>query len=143
VAGEVVVTTFNKVYPLVRFGTGDLSVLEPSPCTCGRTTPRLIRILGRVDDLTKIRGIFVHPSQLDVVMSETPEISRYQLVVRRKGFEDDLTLRIETAAFPTGLTARLEERLREAIKLRAQVEVVPAGTISPEGKKITDERMWD
>lgn len=142
-AGEVVVTTFNKVYPLVRFGTGDLSVLDPAPCKCGRTTPRLTRILGRVDDVTKIRGMFVHPSQLDVVMSETPEINRYQLVVRRKGFEDDLTLRVETAGLPRDLAARLETRVREAIKLRAQIEVVPSGTLSPDGKKISDERTWD
>jgi phenylacetate-CoA ligase len=142
-AGEVVVTTFNKVYPLIRFGTGDLSVLDPAPCRCGRTTPRLTRILGRADDVTKIRGVFVHPSQLDAVMSETPEVSRYQLVIRRKGFEDDLTLRVETAGSPRDLTARLEARVREAIKLRARVEVVPSGTLSPDGKKISDERTWE
>ena len=142
-AGEVVVTTFNRVYPLIRFGTGDTSVLDFAPCRCGRTTPRLTRILGRVDDVTKIRGMFVHPSQLDVVMSETPAIERYQLVVRRKGFEDDLTLRIETASPPSGLVARVEGRLREAIKLRAQVEVVPSGTLSADGKKIIDERTWE
>lgn len=143
IAGEVVVTTFNRVYPLVRFGTGDLSVLDPAPCRCGRTTPRLTRILGRADDVTKIRGMFVHPSQLDVVMSEAPEINRYQLVVRRRGYEDVVTLRVETASTPMDLTTRLEARLREAIKLRAQVEVVPLGTLSPDGKKISDERTWD
>jgi len=142
-AGEIVVTTFNKVYPLVRFGTGDLSVLDPAPCRCGRTTPRLARILGRADDVTKIRGMFVHPSQLDAVMSEAPEISRYQLVVRRKGFEDDLTLCVETTGAPKDLTVRLEARVREAIKLRTRVEIVPADTLSPDGKKISDERTWD
>ena len=76
-------------------------------------------------------------------MSETPEVSRYQLVVRRKGFEDDLTLRVETASSFKDLTAPLEARVREAIKLRTQVEVVPPGTLSPEGKKISDERTWD
>lgn len=143
-AGEVVVTTFNTVYPLVRFGTGDLSVLDPAPCPCGRTTPRLSRILGRADDVTKIRGMFVHPSQLDAVMGEMPEIGRYQLVVRRKGFEDDLTLRVEAGGASGGdLAGRLEARVREAIKLRAQVEVVPSGTLALDGKKISDERTWE
>ena len=142
-AGEVVVTTFNTVYPLIRFGTGDLSLLDLAPCQCGRTTPRLTRILGRTDDVTKIRGMFVHPSQLDVLMNETPEIRRYQLVVRRKGFDDDLTLRVEIADLLGARADRLESRLREAIKLRAQVEAVPPGTIPPDGKKILDERTWE
>jgi phenylacetate-CoA ligase len=142
-AGEVVVTTFNKVYPLIRFGTGDLSVLNPTPCPCGRTTPRLTRILGRADEVTKIRGMFVHPSQLDAVMAEMPQVGRYQLVVRRKGFEDDLILRVETAIATKDLAARLEARIREAIKLRMQVEVVSSGALSAEGKKISDERTWD
>ncbi len=142
-AGEVVVTTFNRVYPLIRFGTGDLSLLDLTPCQCGRTTPRLTRILGRADDVTKIRGMFVHPSQLDILMSETPEICRYQLVVRRKGFEDDITLRVEIADLPGARADLLESRLRETIKLRAQVKVVPPGTIPPDGKKILDERTWE
>jgi phenylacetate-CoA ligase len=142
-AGEVVVTTFNKVYPLIRFGTGDLSVLNPTPCPCGRTTPRLTRILGRADEVTKVRGMFVHPSQLDAVMAEMPQVGRYQLVVRRKGFEDDLILRVETAIATKDLAARLEARVRETIKLRTQVEVVPSGALSPDGKKISDERTWD
>jgi phenylacetate-CoA ligase len=142
-AGEVVVTTLNKVYPLIRFGTGDLSVLNPTPCPCGRTTPRLTRILGRADEVTKIRGMFVHPSQLDAVMTEMPQVGRYQLVVRRKGFEDDLVLRVETATATKDLAARLEARVREAIKLRTQVDVVPSGALSADGKKISDERTWD
>ena len=142
-AGEVVVTTFNRVYPLIRFGTGDLSVLDPAPCGCGRSTPRLTRILGRADDVTKIRGMFVHPSQLDVVMVEVPDVTRYQLVVRRAGFEDDLVLRIEAAGSPGDVVARLESRVREAIKLRTRVEVVPKGTLPQDGKKILDARTWD
>ncbi len=142
-AGEVVVTTLNKVYPLIRFGTGDLSVLDPSACVCGRTTARLARILGRTDDATKIRGMFVHPGQLDAVMADMAEVSRYQLVVRRKGFEDDLTLRVEGPAAAGDLPARMEGRVRDAIKLRARVEVVPAGTLAADGKKIVDERTWE
>ena len=142
-AGEVVVTTFNAVYPLIRFGTGDLSLLDRVPCGCGRTTPRLARILGRADDVTKIRGMFVHPGQLDAVMVEILEVTRYQLVVRRKGFEDDLTLRVEGPGVAADLPALLEGRVRDTIKLRSRVEVVPSGTIPADGKKIVDERTWD
>ncbi|HSB68824.1 MAG TPA: AMP-binding protein [Candidatus Methylomirabilis sp.] len=143
-AGEVVVTTFNPVYPLVRFGTGDLSILDRLDCACGRTTPRLTRILGRTDDAAKIRGMFVHPSQLDAVMAEMPDVVRYQLVVRRRGFEDDLALRVETAGgLPAALAATLEARVREAIKLRARVEIAPAGTLCSDAKKILDERTWE
>ncbi len=142
-AGEVVATSFNAVYPLIRFGMGDLSVLDPAPCGCGRTTPRLTRILGRADDVTKIRGMFVHPGQLDPVMAEIPEVTRYQFVVRRKGFEDDLSLRVEVAQTSPDLIARLEARVREAIKLRTRVEVAPPGTIPADGKKIVDERTWE
>jgi phenylacetate-CoA ligase len=85
----------------------------------------------------------VHPSQLDAVMAEMPQVGRYQLVVRRKGFEDDLILRVETAIATKDLAARLEARVRETIKLRTQVEVVPSGALSPDGKKISDERTWD
>lgn len=142
-AGEVVVTTFNRVYPLIRFATGDLSVLDPTPCGCGRTTPRLTRILGRADEVTKIRGMFVHPGQLDAVMVDMAAVTRYQLVVRRKDFEDDLMLRVEGPALGGDFPTRLEARVRDAIKLRARVEVVPAGTIPGDAKKIVDERTWE
>jgi phenylacetate-coenzyme A ligase PaaK-like adenylate-forming protein len=142
-AGEVVVTMFNPVYPLVRFGTGDLSILDPTACACGRTTSRLTRILGRTDDMTKIRGMFVHPSQIDALTAEVRDVLRYQLVVRRRGFEDDLTLRIESAGGPPDLAAKLEARLREAIKLRTRVEIVPSGTLPSDARKILDERTWE
>jgi phenylacetate-CoA ligase len=141
--GEVVVTTFNTVYPLIRFGTGDLSVLDPRPCGCGRTAPRLARILGRVDEVTKIRGMFVHPNQLDAVMAALAEGARYQLVVRRVAFDDDLTLRVESVHVSDDLAVRLESRVREAIRLRTRVELVSPGTIPPDAKKIRDERTWD
>jgi phenylacetate-CoA ligase len=87
--------------------------------------------------------MFVHPGQLDAVIAEMPEVARYQLVVRRKGFEDDLSLRIEAGHPPQDLVPRLEARVRESIKLRTQVEVVPQGTLAQDGKKILDERTWE
>jgi len=87
-AGEVVGTTFNKVYPLIRFGTGDLSLLTQDPCPCGRTSPRLVKILGRVDQATKVRGLFVHPGQVKEVVAKYPQIAKYRLAVERKDQKD-------------------------------------------------------
>ncbi len=143
-AGEVVVTAFDEVYPLIRFGTGDLSALNVAPCPCGRTAPRLTRILGRADDVTKVRGMFVHPGQIDEVMARFPEVKRYQAVVTRKGNDDDMLVRVETHAreAPFGMDAAILTALREGIKLRARLEYAPDGTIPDGAKKILDQRTW-
>src|SRR3989304_771262 len=93
--GEIVATTFNKGYPLIRFGTGDLSLLTETRCPCGRTSPRLIKILGRVDQVTKVRGLFVHPGQVDEVAAKHPQMARIQVVVTRKEDKDEMTFRVE------------------------------------------------
>ncbi len=143
-AGEVVVTAFDEVYPLIRFGTGDLSALNAAPCPCGRTAPRLTRILGRADEVTKVRGMFVHPGQIDEVVARFPEVKRYQAVVTRKGNDDDILLRVETHAreAPFGMDEALLNALRASLKLRACLEYVPDGTIPDGGKKILDQRTW-
>ena len=143
-AGEVVVTTFDEVYPLIRFATGDLSMLNPGLCPCGRTAARLTRIMGRADDVTKVRGMFVHPGQIDEVMTRFPEVKRYQAVVARKGNDDDLLVRVETHAKepPFGMTETLLDALRAAIKVRPRLEYVPDGTIPDGAKKILDQRTW-
>ena len=143
-AGEVVVTTFDDVYPLIRFGTGDLSALDPEPCRCGRTSTRLTRILGRADEVTKVRGMFVHPGQIDEVMARFSEVKRYQAVVARKGNDDDLLLRVETHSreAPHGMDETILTALRTAIKVRARLEYVPDGTIPDGAKKILDQRTW-
>ena len=142
--GEVVVTSFDEVYPLVRFGTGDLSALNPEPCPCGRTSTRLTRIMGRADEVTKVRGMFVHPGQLDEVIARFPEVKRYQAVVTRQGNDDDMLVRVETHAqeAPFGMTEALWDVLRAAIKVRALVDYVPDATIPDDAKKILDQRNW-
>jgi phenylacetate-CoA ligase len=142
--GEVVVTTFDVVYPLIRFGTGDLSVLNPELCPCGRTAARLTRIMGRADEVTKVRGMFVHPGQIDEVVARFPEVKRYQVVVTRKGNDDDMLVRVETHAreAPYGMDQAVLDALRAAIKLRARLEYVPDGTIPDGAKKILDQRTW-
>jgi len=144
--GEIVATTFNRVYPLIRFGTGDLSILTETPCPCGRTSPRLIKILGRVDQVTKVRGLFVHPGQVDEVASRYPQIAKYQVVVRRKQDKDEMTLRIELkegVSPPGKLKEEIEQSIRDVVKLRGDVQFIPKGTIPEGAKKIEDQRTWE
>lgn len=145
-AGEIVATSFNKVYPLIRFGTGDLSILTETPCSCGRTSPRLIKILGRVDQVTKVRGLFVHPGQVDEIASRFPQIQKYQIVVTRKAHKDEMTFRIELKEGETSsekLKEEIERTLREVLKVRGEVVFIPQGTL-PEGvRKIDDQRTWE
>jgi len=144
--GEIVATTFNKVYPLIRFGTGDLSILTETRCPCGRTSPRLMKILGRVDQVTKVRGLFVHPGQVDEVASKHPKISKYQVVVTRKEHKDEMTFRIELeeeALQPEKLKEEVEKSIRDVMKVRGEVQIVPKGTIPEGAKKIDDQRTWE
>lgn len=142
--GEVIVTSFDEVYPLIRFGTGDLSALTSEPCPCGRTAARLTRIMGRADEVTKVRGLFVHPGQIDEVVIRFPEVKRYQVVVTRQGNDDDMLVRVETHAreAPYGMDQAVLEALRAAIKVRARLEYVPEGAIPDGAKRILDQRTW-
>ncbi len=145
-AGEVVVTMFNPVYPLIRFGTGDLSAYTDEPCACGRTAPRLTRIMGRVDQLTKVKGMFVHPSQADQVVARFRQVARYQIVVTREENSDIMTFNLELQEEPADLAAFSREfaaAVQEMLKLRPEVKVVPAGSIVDDSKKIVDQRKWD
>jgi phenylacetate-CoA ligase len=144
--GEIVATTFNKVYPLIRFGTGDLSILTETPCPCGRTSPRLIKILGRVDQVTKVRGLFVHPGQADEVASKHPQIAKYQVAVTRKEDKDEMTFRIELKEEVSDagkLKEEIEKSIRDVMKVRGEVQFVPKGTIPDGAKKIDDQRTWE
>ncbi len=144
--GEIVATTFNKIYPLIRFGTGDLSILTETPCPCGRTSPRLLKILGRVDQATKVRGLFVHPGQVNEVTSRYPQIANYQLVIKRKEDKDEMILRIELkegVSQPEKLKEEIEKSIRDVMKVRGDVQFVPKGTIPEGAKKIEDQRTWE
>jgi phenylacetate-CoA ligase len=144
--GEIVATTFNKAYPLIRFGTGDLSILTESPCPCGRTSPRLMKILGRVDQATKVRGLFVHPGQVDEVASKHPQIAKYQVVVTRKEHKDEMTFWIELKegiSQAEKLKEEIEKSIRNVMKVRGNVQFVPKGTIPEGAKKIEDQRTWE
>ena len=139
-AGQVVVTSPNEVYPLVRFGTGDLSAWNRAPCPCGRPGPRLAGFLGRVGEGVKVRGMFVHPRELAGTLASDPAVARYQGVVSAVGARDVLTVRVEAA--PGGVVdpSRLAARIREAVKLRPVVEVVGAGVIPADSRPLVDAR---
>ena len=143
-AGQVVVTSPNEVYPLVRFGVGDLSAWIPEPCRCGRSSPRLVGFLGRVGEGVKVKGMFVHPRELAAALAPEPSVGRYQAVVTEDdGGQDVLTVRIEAAPGRTldaASVGRLGARVREAVKVRAGVAVVEAGTIPEDGPVLVDAR---
>jgi phenylacetate-CoA ligase len=144
--GEIVATTFNKVYPLIRFGTGDLSILTETPCPCGRTSPRLLKILGRVDQATKVRGLFVHPGQVGEVASKHSQIGNYQIVITRKEHKDEMIFQIELkgeVSDPEKLKEEIERSIRDVMKIRGDVKFVPKGTIPDGARKIEDQRTWE
>jgi len=142
--GEVVVTTSNRIYPLIRFGTGDLSAIAEDTCPCGRTSPRLTRILGRADQVTKVKAMFVHPSQVQRVIEAHPEIARGRLLVERPKDQDVMTLEVELKAqAPEGFIAAVEQTLREVTKLRGAVRTLEPGTLPDGHKTIEDVRKWD
>jgi phenylacetate-CoA ligase len=139
--GEVVVTALNPDYPLIRFGTGDLSAILPGACPTGRTNTRIKGWLGRADQTTKIRGMFVHPGQVAEIARRFPEISKARLVVSGAMANDQLKLLIESPA-AEGLAARVAEAVRDVTKLRGEVELVPPGSLPNDGKVIEDARSY-
>jgi phenylacetate-CoA ligase len=141
--GEVVVTTLNPDYPLIRFGTGDLSAILPGHCPTGRTNTRIKGWMGRADQTTKIRGMFVHPGQVADIIKRFPEVVRARLVVSGEMANDIMTLKIETACGgPDALALKVGEAIRDVTKLRGQVECVLPGTLPNDGKVIEDARSY-
>jgi len=144
--GEVVGTCFNKVYPLIRFGSGDLSYVSDDPCPCGRTSPRLMKIVGRVDQVTKVKGMFIHPGLVDVVAAKFAEICACQVVVTREGHQDRMIFRTELVRpcpDPTILSEAIGKAIQEILRVRGEVEFLPKGSLPEGAKKIEDKRVWE
>ncbi len=140
--GEVVVTTLqNSLYPLIRFGTGDLSAFVPGTSPCGRTNVRIKGWLGRADQTTKVKGMFVHPSQVAAIVRRHPEIVRARLVVDNPGGSDRMTLNIETTARPAAES--IVASIRDVTKLRGEVAFHAPGELPNDGKVIDDVRKYD
>ncbi len=141
--GEVVVTTLNPDYPLIRFATGDLSAILPGASPCGRTAPRIKGWMGRADQATKVKGMFIQPGQVAAVVKRHGEIGRARLVVSRDGDADAMTLQCEVAnAGDAGLIAAITESLQACCKVRGAVEAVTPGSLPNDGKVIDDQRSY-
>jgi phenylacetate-CoA ligase len=138
--GEVVVTTLNGDYPLVRFATGDMSAVLPGTSPCGRTNMRIKGWLGRADQTTKIKGMFVRPEQVAALVARHPEISRARVVAERAGDMDVMTVQLETDAQDA---ARYAGTVLDTLKLRGRVELVAPGSLPNDGKVIEDRRSYD
>ncbi|HEY8049081.1 MAG TPA: AMP-binding protein [Ramlibacter sp.] len=140
--GEVVVTVLNPAYPVVRFGTGDLSAVLAGSCPTGRTNKRIKGWLGRADQTTKIRGMFVHPGQVADIARRFPEIVRARLIVSGEMANDVMTLKVEARDAAQGLPERIGEAIRDVTKLRGDVELVAPGSLPNDGKVIEDARSY-
>jgi phenylacetate-CoA ligase len=140
--GEVVITTFNKDYPLIRFGTGDLSAVLPGKSPCGRTNVRIKGWMGRADQSTKVRAMFVTPKQVDEIVKRHREIQRARLVVSGEPGSDQMTLKVEARDRPAGLAEAIIATIRDVTKLRGEVELVEAGSLPNDGKVIEDLRKY-
>ena len=140
--GEVVVTTLTPEYPLIRFATGDLSAVLPGTSPCGRTNHRIKGWLGRADQTTKVRGMFVHPEQVAEIMRRHKSIIRARLVVERPGSTDEMTLLAEIGE-PAENPVHIAQTLQAVTKLRGTVNPVPEGSLPADGKLIEDRRQFD
>ena len=140
--GEVVVTSFNADYPLIRFGTGDMSAILPGSSPCGRTNLRIRGWLGRADQTTKIRAMFVHPSQVADIIRRHPAVTKARLVVSGTMGNDVMTLLCEVATPDVVLEKALVESIRDVTKLRGEVRILAPGSLPNDGKVIEDARTY-
>jgi phenylacetate-CoA ligase len=138
--GEVVVTSFNPDYPMVRLATGDLSAIMPGVSPCGRTNMRIKGWMGRADQTAKVKGMFVHPAQVAEIAKRHPELGRVRLVVTREAEQDAMTLHAETSESSAALADAVAATLQSITKIRGAVKFVAPGSLPNDGKVIADER---
>ncbi len=140
--GEVVVTSFNRDYPMIRLATGDLSAVLAGRSPCGRTNLRIKGWMGRADQTTKVKGMFVHPAQVAEIAKRHPELGRVRLAVTREAEQDTMTLYAECRGAQAGLDEALAASLQAVTKLRGRVKLVEPGSLPNDGKMIADERSY-
>ena len=145
--GEIVITNFNRAYPMIRFGTGDMSAVLIGSSPCGRTNTRIKGWLGRADQTTKVRGMFVHPGQVAEIIKRHPQIKKARLVVSGEMANDHMLLKCETQEHLSAedlmiLQTELKETVRDITKLRSDIELVPSVTLPNDGKVIEDARNY-
>jgi phenylacetate-CoA ligase len=137
--GQLVVTLLSSAYPIVRFGTGDLSAWHTGPCPCGASTPRLRGWMGRVGDAVKVRGMFLHPRQVDQVLSRVAGVDAYRVVIERADHRDEL--RVEVVGGGDGVAERVADAVHQGLRFRAEVTVVEA--IDADAAVLDDRRTWE
>ncbi len=140
--GEVVVTNFSPSYPMIRLGTGDMSAVLPGVSPCGRTNMRIRGWMGRADQRTKVKGMFVDPAQINDISKRHPELGRLRLVVTRENEQDVMTLKAESERTESNVVQELEETVQTICKVRGRIELVGAGSLPNDGKVISDERDY-
>ena len=141
--GEVVVTSLNPDYPLIRFATGDLSAIMPGSSPCGRTNKRIQGCMGRADQTAKVRGMFIHPEQIDKLVKRHPEVIRARLIIEWIDETDQIKLQCETTGADESLQTALIDSIRQICKLRGEVELLEPGSLPNDGKVIDDIRVYD
>jgi len=140
--GEVVVTTFNRAYPLIRFGTGDMSAVLAGPSPCGRTNMRIKGWMGRADQRTKVRGMFVDPEQIAEISKKHPGLGRLRLVIDWVNQADTMTLKVEAPSPSADLEKAMTATIRGVCKVGGKVEFAPVGSLPNDGKVIDDVRKY-
>lgn len=138
--GEVIVTTLNPDYPLIRFATGDLSAVMSGTSPCGRTNMRIKGWMGRADQTTKIKGMFVRPEQVAALVERHPEILKARVIATRDGEQDAMTVQVEAEAIDTDAVLA---SVQATLKLRGKVEVHAPGSLPKDGKVIDDQRSYE
>jgi len=138
--GEVVVTSLNPDYPLIRFATGDMSAVLPGQSPCGRTNMRIKGWMGRADQTTKIKGMFVRPEQVAALAARHDEVARVRVIARRDGQQDAMTVQLESAG---GDVETYAASVVETLKLKGKVEIVALGSLPNDGLVIEDQRSYD
>ena len=141
--GEVVVTTLNPTYPLVRFATGDLSAILPGASPCGRTNMRIRGWMGRADQSTKFKGMFVHPSGVMQIASRHPEIIKARLIIFSEKNNDMMTLKVAAPGADPSLVKTIEDSIQAVLKLRGSAELVEADSLPDDGLAIEDARSYE
>ncbi len=141
--GEVVITSFNQAYPMIRFGTGDLSAVMSGISPCGRTNVRIRGWMGRADQSTKVRGMFVKPEQVAEITARFPAIGKARMIVSGEMANDRLSVRCEVKEATSGLADEIAQAVRDITRLRAEIELVTPGSLPNDGKVIEDARKYD
>ena len=141
--GEVVVTSLNPDYPLIRFATGDMSAIMAGQSDCGRSNRRIKGWMGRADQTAKVRGMFIHPEQIQAIVQRHPEVIKARLVVDWVDQQDQMTLRCEMDSASDGLSEAVAQSIRDLCKVRGEVEFVDKGAIPNDGIVIEDVRTYE